>query len=309
MILDPNGIATAIGESMVNESALADEAAVRAEQQAAAERVAILVFRAGSQERMAVPLSLVARLEEIDVATIEEIDGTPVVQYRGQLMPLVAVNAEFERVTEGRQHVIVFTDVDHSMGLMVDEIVDIVEDRLNMELCSDKKGVLGTAVVAGKAMEIIDIAHYLERAFGDWFRRKGADDGPQARRRTNRVLLVDDSPFFRNLLTPLLSAAGYEVTAVEGAEKALSLRETGRDFDIIISDIEMPGMDGFELAQQIRADGAWKDTPLLALSSFSSRAELEKGREVGFADYIVKLDRDALLSSLDQTLTNLRGAA
>ena len=65
----------------------------------------------------------------------------------------------------------------------------------------------------------------------------------------------------------------------------------------------------YQLAEQIRASGAWQETPLLALSSFSSRAELEKGREVGFADYIVKLDRDALLNSLDHTLTNLRGAA
>jgi two-component system chemotaxis sensor kinase CheA len=123
------------------------------------------------------------------------------------------------------------------------------------------------------------------------------------------VLLVDDSPFFRNLLTPLLSVAGYDVTAVEGAEKALSLREAGVDFDIIISDIEMPGISGFELAQQVRSGGPWKDVPMVALSSFSSRADLEKGREAGFEDYVVKLDRDALLNSLNQTLSNGRSAA
>ena len=101
----------------------------------------------------------------------------------------------------------------------------------------------------------------------------------------------------------------YDVTAVEGAEKALSLRESGVDFDVIISDIEMPGINGFELAQQIRAGGAWKNVPLVALSSFSSRADLEKGREAGFEDYVVKLDRDALLNSLNYTLSNVRSAA
>jgi two-component system chemotaxis sensor kinase CheA len=227
-------------------------------------------------------------------------------------MPLVAVDARFKRAAEGRQQVIVFTDGDHSMGLMVDEIVDIVEERMKVELTSHIDGILGTAVISGKATEIIDTAFYLERAFGDWFRKHARRDeaGPAAAGgRTNRVLLVDDSPFFRNLLTPLLSVAGYEVTAVDGAEKALSLRDAGAAFDIIISDIEMPGMSGFELAERVRANGAWKDTPMLALSSFSSRAELERGREVGFADYIVKLDRDALLSSLNQTLTSVRGAA
>ena len=309
MILDPNGIASAIGESMATETAVNDDATVRAQERAAAERMAILVFRAGSEDQRAVPLALVARLEEIQIDTIEEVDGQLVVQYRGQLMPLLAVDSEFKRATEGRQHVIVFTDGDQSMGLMVDEIVDIVEDRLKVELSSKKEGVLGTAVISGKATEIIDTAFFLERAFGNWFRKHNPSDENTVVTKSNKVLLVDDSPFFRNLLTPLLSVAGYEVTAVEGGEKALSLRESGEAFDIIISDIEMPGISGFELAEQIRSGGAWKDTPLLALSSFSSRAELEKGREAGFEDYIVKLDREALLSSLNQTLSNLRGAA
>jgi len=309
MILDPNGIAAAIGETMAAETATEDAAAIKAQERAAAERMAILVFRAGSHEQKAVPLALVARLEEIDVNTIEEIDGQLVVQYRGQLMPLVNIDNNFKRATEGRQQVVVFTDADHSMGLMVDEIVDIVEDRLNLELSSAQKGLLGTAVISGKATEIIDTAFYLERAFGNWFRKHGSNNDSAAARRSNKVLLVDDSAFFRNLLTPLLSAAGYDVTAVEGADKALSLRESGADFDIIISDIEMPGVSGFELAKQIRASGAWKEVPLVALSSFSSRADLEKGREAGFADYIVKLDREALLNSLDQTLSNVRGAA
>ena len=309
MILDPNGIAAAMGETMGADTHTEDAATVRARERAAAERMAILLFRAGSEEQKAVPLALVARLEEVDLKTIEENDGQLVVQYRGQLMPLISINNDFKRATEGRQHVVVFTDGDQSMGLMVDEIVDIVEDRLNVELSSAKEGVLGTAVISGKATEIIDTACYLKRAFGNWFRKQGTNEDSQVVRKSNKVLLVDDSPFFRNLLTPLLSVAGYEVTAVEGAEKALSLRESGVDFDIIISDIEMPGVNGFELAKQIRAGGAWKNVPMVALSSFSSRADLEKGRAAGFEDYIVKLDRDALLNSLDQTLSNVRGAA
>jgi two-component system chemotaxis sensor kinase CheA len=226
-------------------------------------------------------------------------------------MPLVSVGAGFTRAREGRQQVIVFSDSSRSMGLMVDEIVDIVEDRLNVQLASKRTGVIGTAVVAGRATEVIDAAHYLEQAFGDWFRqgggkRPGSGGGGSA---SNRILLVDDSPFFRNLLTPLLSVAGYEVTAVEDAARALALRESGQAFDVIISDIEMPGMDGFDLARAIREGGAWKDTPLLALSAYSSAGDLDRGRAVGFTDYVAKLDRDALLQSLSQTLSSHRGAA
>jgi two-component system chemotaxis sensor kinase CheA len=91
---------------------------------------------------------LVARLEEIDLDSIEEADGTPVVQHRDQLIPLIAVDKKSQRASEGHQQVIVFTDGDHSMGLMVDKIVDIVEDHLNVELRSDKQDVLVPQMIA-----------------------------------------------------------------------------------------------------------------------------------------------------------------
>jgi two-component system chemotaxis sensor kinase CheA len=272
----------------------------------------LLVFSAGDNEPLAVPLALVARLEEIDVGKIEEVNGSPVVQYRGQLMPLVTVGDSFRRVAEGRQQVVVFSDSDRSMGLMVDEIVDIVEDRLQVELSSKRTGVIGTAVVAGHASKVVDAAYYLEQAFGDWFSRAAAikdRKGAKGHRRHNRILLVDDSPFFRNLMKPLLSVAGYEVITADGAEQALRMRDAGQDFDAIISDIEMPGMDGFELARSIRESGAWKDKPLLALSAHASGDDLDRGRAVGFTDYVAKLDRDALLQSLTHAISSNRGAA
>ncbi|HCF17917.1 MAG TPA: hypothetical protein DEV96_07720, partial [Rhodospirillum rubrum] len=85
----------------------------------------------------AVPLALVARLEEIETDKIEHSFGKPVVQYRGQLMPLVGIHDEFTLAGEGRQPVLVFSDRDRTMGLVVDEIVDIVEDHLKVELRAD----------------------------------------------------------------------------------------------------------------------------------------------------------------------------
>jgi two-component system, chemotaxis family, sensor kinase CheA len=305
MILDPNGIATAIGDASLSH----DHQGTAETAQAASndDRVALLLFRAGGETPKAVPLALVARLEEVDATTIEISDGRPVLQYRGKLMPLVTIDSGYELKKAGRQPILVFADGPRSMGLLVDEIVDIVEERMNVQLGTDRTGLLGGAIIAGKATEIIDAGHYLTLAFDKWFtsesERKELANGP-----SKRVLLVDDSPFFRNLLTPLLSVAGYDVTSVESADKALALCEAGKDFDVIVSDIEMPGMSGFEFAEAVRKGGRWQDTPLVALSAHTSAKDLDRGRRAGFVDYIAKLDRDALLNTLSQTVVT-RGAA
>jgi len=168
MIIDPNGIAQALGTS----SAGSVEEEIEAQRSAAAAKtMSLLVFRAGSPELKAVPLSLVTRLEEVDCKKIELSNGRYLVQYRGHLMPLVQVNDLVRIRTEGTQPLLVFSDGGRSMGLVVDEIVDIVEDRLDIEVASQVGGTLGSAVVRGQATEIIDVGHFLPLAFEDWFRR------------------------------------------------------------------------------------------------------------------------------------------
>ncbi len=307
MILDPNGIAGATGESgLLGGAQAADTQTVR--ESHADAKTSLLVFRAGGEDLKAVPLALVARLEEIEVTDIEHSHGKPMVQYRGHLMPLIAIDGSMSFREEGRQPVLVFSDQEHTMGLVVDEIVDIVEDRLRVELSAGNPGIIGTAVIAGKATTIIDAGYYLPQAFGDWFGRNDKEFG-NADFHAPRVLLVDDSPFFRNLLTPLLSVAGYEVISVESVDKALALREQGNEFDAIISDIEMPGMSGFEFAVAVRGDARWAQIPMVALSSHATEKDFERGRQVGFNDYIAKFDRDALLQTLASTIAASKGAA
>ena len=307
MILDPNGIARAAATVQDNEGAESLELKGRS---ADGDQEAMLVFRAGSDSPKAVPLSLVARLEEVDVSTIEYAEGRPMVQYRGNLMPLLTVDPHLQLKTEGMQFVLVFADGDHVMGLAVDEILDIVETELNLELTADmRNGRLGNAVVAGKITEIIDVAHYLRLAFKDLLRGKNQDAAASRKGAPPRVLLVDDSSFFRNMLRPLLKAGGYEVTCVGSAEEALRLRDDGAEFDLIISDIEMPGLSGFEFAEEVRQSGRWANLPLVALSSLASPADFERGRQAGFNDYVAKYDRDSLLNVLEEQLDFARSAA
>src|SRR5437899_5574409 len=236
MIIDPNGIAHTIGSTASGQH-LADEDRQGDAEPAQANLESLLVFRAGSPQPKAVPLSLVTRLEEIDAKSIEMATGRPLVQYRGQLMPLVLANENVRVRDGGSQPLLVFTDEGRSMGLLVDEIVDIVEEKLDIEVASQRPGVLGSAVIKGHATEVIDIAHFLPLAFEDWLHWKGhrVDQAPR------RILLIDDAPFFRNMLTPVLNAAGYTVSSAASAQEALALLQDGPHFDVVITDIEMPG--------------------------------------------------------------------
>ncbi len=304
MILDPNGVATHAGEIHT-----AGDSAMKHRTQSghgrASTRQSLLLFRASGEAPKAVPLSLVARLEEVDLKTVEYSEGKPVVQYRGKLMPLVPLEPSMQLAHEGTQPILVFSESERSMGLIVDEIIDIIEDHVEVNLSAQRPGFLGSAIIAGKATDMVDTGHYLSQAYQDWFGVQ--TESSFGDEKLHRVLLVDDSPFFRNLLTPLLTVAGYTVTTAENPAQALKLREDGEEFDIIVSDIEMPGMSGFDFAAAVRKSGGkWGELPIIALSSHATPRDIERGRVAGFTDYVAKFNREALLATLQQTLSNVR---
>ncbi len=295
MIIDPNGVAQAFGGTVASQLTAAEAAS--SNQVAADEaNTSLLVFRAGSAQPKAVPLSLITRLEEIDAQKIELSNGRHMVQYRGHLMPLVSMSDSVHVKGEGAQPLLVFSDGSRSMALVVDEIVDIVDGNLDIQVASDNPGVLGSAVVRGCATEIIDVGHFLPLAFEDWFRRK--EQSVQDNTRT--VLLIDNSPFFLNMLTPVLQAAGYQVTAVGSAQQGLAFLRDGRRFDVAITDIEMPDMNGFQFAEAVRSDMHLAELPIIALSSVVSAEAIERGRRVGFHDYVAKFDRQGLIATLKE---------
>lgn len=305
MILDPNGIANATGNFDTT-----DQDADQAQNTHKADsnkKTSLLLFNVGDGTPKAVPLSLVARLEHVKTSRIEYSSGQMMVQYRDTLMPLIPFNSSVQVGQEKDKPVLVFADREQSVGIVVDEIVDIMEERIDVKLGSGQAGLLGSAIIDGQATDVVDISHYLSNVDKNWF--KNHDDTPYGdeanlEQEKKRILLVDDSPFFRNMLTPLLSVAGYEVTTLEGPSDALKMCEDGVIFDVIISDIEMPDMSGFEFAQHVKdGQSKWHETPMIALSSHATPQDFERGREVGFNDYVAKFDKDALLSTISQALS------
>ncbi|MGY3488308.1 two-component system chemotaxis sensor kinase CheA [Bradyrhizobium sp. USDA 4011] len=303
MIIDPNGIAKALGASSAAAHDMADDNAA-AHASSGEQLTSLLVFRAGSSQPKAVPLGLVTRLEEIATDKIELSNGRYMVQYREQLMPLVQM-AGVEVRTQGAQPILVFADDGRSMGLVVDEIIDIVEERLNIEVAGSQDGILGSAVIKGQATEVIDVGHFLPMAFADWFSRKEMRPSATAQ----SVLLVDDSAFFRNMLAPVLKAAGYKVRTAGGAQEGLTALRSGQAFDVVLTDIEMPEMNGFEFAENIRSDHNLVGLPIIALSAMVSPAAIERGRQAGFHDYVAKFDRPGLIAALKEQTAEIRRAA
>jgi len=298
MIVDPNGIVQALGGTVATQLAAAEAAALaRAERKTVKDAAtSLLLFRAGSPQQKAVPLALITRLEEIDARTIELSNGRHMVQYRGHLMPLISLDDRVSVKGEGAQPLLVFSDGSRSVALVVDEIVDIVDQTLEIQVASSSPGVLGSAIIDGQATEIIDIGHFVPLVFADWFR--GKDERAPARKPS--VLLIDDSPFFRNMLAPVLQAAGYDVTAIARAREALDLLGGGAKFDVVVTDIDMPEMDGFALAERLRADARTANLPVVALSSVVTADTIERGRRVGFHDYVAKFDRPGLIAALKE---------
>ena len=296
MILDPTGVARSAG---VSTRSVASNAGADTLPSMSEESMAMLLFRAASSPSvLAVPLNLVSRLETIAAARIEPAGGGYAIQYRGQLMPLIAMGPEDlpdlgARDTE--QPLLVFADGSRSMGMLVGSITDVVHGRLVVELGSARPGFLGTAVIAGKAADVIDTGYWLTTARRDWFA-----GGENAVRR--RVLVVEDSDFFRQMLVPTLSASGYDVVAASSADEALQLRDRDLEIDAIVSDIEMPGMDGLAFARLVRQGGAWSSLPMIALTSRNNARDAEQGRAAGFTDYVQKSQRDALMNSLRHCL-------
>jgi two-component system chemotaxis sensor kinase CheA len=306
MILDANGIAKAVGSSEMATRSSGQEAAQQALTAEGESLISFLLFTMGKGAPKAVPLELVSRLEEVDVSTIEIADDYPVVQYRGELMRLKTQDDSFSIPNTGTVDVVVFSYDKKVIGLVVKEIIDIMHAPFDIKLSSkDSKehGYLGSMVIDGKTTDVVDVAHLLSDMIGEVVSdtQKSKGTAPQ----DCKLLLVEDSPFFRSLTVPLLSAAGYKVTAAEDARHALD-ELIQKKYDMIVTDIEMPGMDGFDFATACRNNPKINGIPIVAYTATVSDEVVKRSKTVGMQDCIVKTDRPGLLESVARCLSNGR---
>ena len=274
LILDVLGVArlAGLGAKYDTEKRAARTAAAGEAESRASERQALLLFRSPGFERMAVPLSLVSRLEEFPGARVEQSGGRPVVQYRDRILPLVSLESptgaagSASPMARDPLQVIVFMDGGRGLGLVVGEILDIVDESVEVRKQVSQRGLLGSAVVGGQVTDFLDLSAVVEASGEKWL-------ASGARERTATVLVADGSGFARALLRSSLEMAGH--TVVEAASEAEALAGTARhriDVVALSADLEQAGGGG-SLIALIRKQ-AGREVPMLALGAAADHEHL-----------------------------------
>lgn len=267
----------------------------------AAQAHRVLLFEYGPQEQFALPLIQIRRIELVSPERIERVGPHEYVTVDGvstRILRLDSVlKASSSTHVEGQMSLILPKFVPQAMGILVSRIIDTESLAIELQQHVDQdRGILGTAIVRDRLTLFLDMHQLSEKLFGVAADRQSK---PEVRR-TKRLLLVDDTAFFREVVKRYLVAEGHDITTAVHGEDGLDQLTRGREFDLIVSDIEMPVMDGWEFAREARRRGI--RTPMLALTSLSGAQYESKARDCGYDSYEVKLDHDRLVKKVGNLL-------
>ena len=241
----------------------------------------------------------VARVKKEAIQTVENretliFDGQPVSLVRlADVLDLKAAG-DWRQTDDAFLQVVVVGSVEKRMAFMVDEVLceqEILVKPLGRQL-SRVRNIMGATVLgSGRVAPVLNVFDLLKTAVK---RVPVFAAGPgEEPAKSSSVLVVEDSITARALLKNILESAGYDVrTAVDGIDAITALKE--RQFDIVVSDVEMPRMNGFELTAKIRSDKKFAELPVVLVTALESREDRERGIDVGASAYIVK-------SSFDQS--------
>lgn len=261
---------------------------------------AVLV-KAGGQ-LFAMPTNNVDRVVRIAASAIKTVENKETINLNERVLPLVHLSdiLDLPRRDRGRDlseqiSAIVLSAAGHRIAFKVDEIMDeqeILVKNLGKQLARVRNIAGATILGAGQIVPILNVRDLLKSAV-----RPAASSAralkEKSEAKAKAILLAEDSITARALLRGILESAGYAVqTAVDGIDAFTKLKT--ETFDLLVSDVEMPRMSGFDLAARVRADRALSDLPIVLVTALASREDRERGVEVGANAYIVK-------SSFDQS--------
>ena len=295
LILDVLGIGQRSG--VFGESREQSRAADKQKPQAEIEQQRLLLFRTGSFDRLAVPLSLVARLEEFPLSAIERAGGGQVVQYRDRILPLVSLRAVLEPDVHNESEladpvqVVVFNDGDRSVGMVVDQILDVAEEAVTIRQKSSRKGLLGSAVVGKRVTDFLDLNEVIRASQGTW---QGNTDRNGSGK---RILLADASAFARGMVRGGLDMAGYVVIEAVNLEESIRKMEQHK-VDVVVASMDLPPNGSSALLAAIRSHPEWERLPVIAVTDSTDHILVAAVRAAGFQDCQAKNDSAAILESV-----------
>jgi len=239
-----------------------------------------------------VPLDEIKRVENRDTVLI-----SGEVVSLASLARLLEVDAAAERDPDGCQQMVLLRAAEKRIAFAVDQVVGVQEilvKPLGRQLPRVRNVAGATVLGNGRVVPVLNVADLFRSALlGHSSTLAAAPPSPRTTTGRLSVLVAEDSITSRTLLKNILESSGYLVrTAIDGSD-ALSQLKT-ESFDIVVSDVEMPRMDGFELTAAIRGDSRFASLPVILVTGLESRADRERGIDVGANAYIVK-------SSFDQS--------
>lgn len=270
-----------------------------------------LLVAAGGQV-FAVPATSVRRLVRVRPAELGSLEGREVLLLGGAPVPaaslaeVLGLRAEPVR-PGGKLAMVVLAAGDRQLAVEVDDLLsehDVVVKTLGARLKRVRNFAGATLLPSGKVALILSAADVIAAGLG---RPPGQplaaalEGGDQTPRK--RLLVVDDSVTTRSLVKSILEAAGFEVlTAADGAEAWQTLQENGAD--LVIADVEMPRMSGFQLTEAVRASKRFRDLPVVLVTALETEKDKARGLEVGADAYLPKstFDQKALLDAIQQLL-------
>ncbi len=304
LILDVANLAIMADLTNIDSSDRANEVAEAAKDlvKSQKDKQALLTFRSSELEQFAVPLNQVERIEKIKRSDIEELGGKRVMQYRGGSLSLIAVDdvAMVQPIADNDDLlVIVFNISNQLVGLLAIGPIDAIEISVSIDDVTLKQpGVMGSTIIDGQTTMLIDIFEIVGALFPEWLEElevyEEVEEGA-----TPTILIAEDSNFFRNQVTNYMTECGYDV--IEGEDGAIAwqkLQENADKISIVVTDIEMPNMNGFELTETIRKDERFSKMPVIALTTLAGEEDIAKGKAVGVNEYHIKLDKEKLMASV-----------
>lgn len=261
----------------------------------------MLLFSNHESEHFAVSMGVVSRIDRVRADQIESVGGQELLQHGETTMSLLRLEnliAAKAPATTDRLYVIVFDVGGNEVGLLTSNLEDIRDITTAIDTDTfTERGISGSMVLGTQTTRLIDLFEIAEIAHPEWFTEQTVvveeDELPPL------VLLAEDSNFFRTQVVTMMGERGYRVIDCEDGLIAWETLESGEhEFDVVVTDIEMPNMNGFELSDRIKSSSKWKHLPVIALTSLAGAADMQRGMEVGIDDYQIKMDRDKLLNSL-----------
>jgi two-component system, chemotaxis family, sensor kinase CheA len=303
LILDVGNLAHMAGLTSVEGSTRAAEVAVEHEkaEKSGKDRHSILLFRSSGDEQFAIPINHVERIEKIKQTDVEDVGGKKVMKYRGGSLALFTIDqvAKVKPLMQKEDLLVIVVHIaDKEVGIMAVGPVDAKEISVEVDGETLKQeGILGSTIIGNHTTLLVDVYGLVHSLNPEWFPERDAvrTDGGKAA----TILYAEDSNFFRNQVKSVMEGEGYSVIgAIDGVEAWDLLQKHSDEISLVVTDIEMPNLDGYELSEKIRSDPRFSRMPIIALTTMAGEEDIAKGEAVGIDDYQIKMDRERLMKSV-----------